>query len=120
MKVLIATLTLLSCFASQASQLPIVRSAQLPERQLDVNHFGFMTVSNAMISVDHSNRIVRLKVSGFSNVTTMHCDVASLSCRQQPIEQTVDLKMKSDVQTRCSRTITAEEDHRPVDGLKQT
>ncbi len=102
MKLLIATLTLFSAFAG-ASQLPFVRSAQLSVRQLDKNHFVNMGVNFASISIDKTNRMVRLYVAGG--------DIQDVA---------IDLPVVKVIQHSCSRTTIAMEDARPVDGIKQT
>ena len=100
MKLLIATLTLASAFAS-ASQLPFVRTALLPVRDLDKNHFHGMSVDMATISVDGLNKEVRLHVA-IGDTDTM-----------------IDLPVIRTIQHPCSRTIVAVRDLRPVDGITE-
>jgi hypothetical protein len=80
-----------------------------------------MNVTNANISVDKTNHMVRLYVSGESRLGFMHCKLGDKrpACFGQA-DQAIDLQIVKVTQHACSRTIVAMEDQRPVDGLKQT
>lgn len=123
MKILIATLTLLSCFASEASQLPMIRSAKLKILQLDTNHFENMMVKTTTISIDEDNRVVRLTVRGRPYITTMECIPSPLTsdiCLKPESVQTIELPITKEIQSRCgTRVVTASQDLRPVDGAFQ-
>jgi hypothetical protein len=121
MKILIATLTLLSCFASEASQLPLIRTAKLKTVQIDENHFENMLVKSTTVSIDEDNRIVRLVIRGRPYISTMECrlpaDGISDVCLKPEAVVTIELPITKELQSRCgSRVVTASRDLRPVDG----
>ncbi len=120
MKILIVTLTLLSVFASEASQMPIIRGTQLDRMKIAPAHFSNLNVDSASISIDHTNSVVRLNVNGRVKVVPLHCRVGENrpSC-QIYVNQAVDLQITDVVQNPCSRVTIAVEDQRPVDGIYQ-
>ncbi len=124
MKILIATLTLLSCFASEASQLPLIRTAKLKVVQLDENHFENMTVKSTTVSIDEDNRIVRLEVRGRPLISTMECRLPEGDnlggCLKPESVVVIELPITKELQSRCGiRVVTASLDARPVDGTFQ-
>ncbi len=112
----IVAATLFFSFASQADDV-VIRSADLPNRTMDADHFTDLRIQNARIAIDETNRIVRLTVTG-SRKLGMRCMAMIPSCMSNLREEIIELPIISETQTRCGmRSVTALVDQRPVDGI---